>query len=129
MGRVFETRQYAQTPTPWVMEDRVRMYFAERDINNESFIRFVDLDINDPTKLLGEPGARVLERGPLNAFDFNGQMPSAVLGDGDNLSLYYSGWTGLANGSYHNATGVCFSKDGGLTFQRVVEGPILDRTP
>lgn len=129
LGRVFQTRHYAQTPTPWVMSDRVRVYFAERDDGNHSFIRFVDLDINDPTRLLGEPSGRVLDNGAVGTFDHFGQMPSAVMGDEHHLNLYYSGWNALANGSYHNASGVAHSIDGGFSFRRAVDGPILDRTP
>lgn len=129
LGRVFQTQHYAQTPTPWVMEDRVRVYFAERDDKNKSFIRYVDLDINDPTKMLGAPSGRVLENGLPGTFDHFGQMPSAIMGAGQNLNLYYSGWSALENGSYHNASGVAVSRDGGLSFVRAVDGPILDRTP
>jgi hypothetical protein len=111
------------------MDDRIRVFFAERDTDNRSFIRFVDLDINDPTKLLGEPSGRVLENGLPGTFDHFGQMPSSVLGAGQNLNLYYSGWNALENGSYHNASGVAVSQDGGQTFRRAVDGPILDRTP
>lgn len=129
LGRVFQTQHYAQTPTPWVMDDRVRVYFAERDDLNKSFIRYVDLDINDPTKLLGQPSGRVLDNGLPGTFDDEGQMPSAVIGDAHSLNLYYSGWNSRNTVPYHNASGVAFSQDGGFTFHRRVDGPILDRTP
>ncbi len=128
LGRVFETQSYAQTPTPWVMDDRVRVYFAERE-DGKSFIRFVDLDINDLTKLIGEPSGNVLENGAPGAFDDEGQMPSFVMGDKEHLNLYFSGWNSRNTVPYHNATGVAHSIDGGLTFQRAADGPILDRSP
>lgn len=129
LGRIFQTQHHAQTPTPFVMDDRVRVYFAERDDAGKSFIRYVDLDSNDPTKLLGEPSGRVLDNGVPGAFDDEGQMPSCVMGNDNTLNLYYSGWNSRNTVPYHNASGVAVSLDGGLTFKRAVDGPILDRTP
>jgi hypothetical protein len=128
LGHIFKTRWYAQTPTPLVLEDRVRVYFAERSADNRSFIRFVDLDLDDPTKLLGEPSWRVLESGKPGAFDSCGQMPSfAELNRGE-VDLYYSGWLAPAGDvPYHNATGLARGRDDGH-FVRKHDGPILDRT-
>lgn len=138
LGRVFDTDYYAQTPTPLVLEDRVRVYFASRDERGRSFIRYVDLSNFDPTMIiarpteymLGAPVPPVLENGKPGAFDSCGQMPSyAQLRRGD-VDLYYSGWLAPAGDTpYHNATGLARSLDGGATFRRVHEGPVLDRTP
>lgn len=130
LGKIFSTENYAQTPTPLVMSDRVRVYFAERDEQNKSFIRFVDLDINDPTKrILAAPSNRVLDNGKPGTFDDEGQMPSFVMGNDKTLNLYYSGWNSRNTVPYHNASGVAISMDGGFTFRRAIDGPILDRTP
>jgi len=129
LGQVFHTNHWAQCPTPLVLDDRIRVYFSERDDFGKSFIRFVDLDLGDPTKLLGEPSGRVLENGAIGGFDDEGQIPSFVIGSDKNLNLYFSGWNSRNTVPYHNATGVAFSLDGGFSFKRSKEGPILDRTP
>src|SRR5258706_303183 len=83
--------------------------------------------MNDPTKIIDDVRHRVLDNGKPGTFDDEGQMPSAVLGAGDNLNLYYSGWNSRNTVPYHNAPGVGLSTGGGLTSNRAVAGPFLDR--
>lgn len=129
LGVVYRTDSWAQTPTPLVLADRTRMFVAARDSDGKSFTKFVDLDRDDPTKVLGESGC-VLGRGKPGCFDQDGSMPSFAAQDSKgNVWLYYSGWTACKTTPYHNATGVAVTKDSGLTFERVFEGPILDRAP
>ncbi len=57
-------------------------------------------------------------------------MPSCAIRHGDRILLYYSGWCKLGGAApYNNATGVAASDDGGTTFTRLFQGPILDRSP
>lgn len=128
LGKIFHADNYAQTPTPMVMDDRVRVYFAARDGENKSFIAHVDLDVDDPTKVIGFADATVLPRGPIGSFDADGQMPSFAMRSGQSVNLYYSGWSALASGGYQNSIGVALSNDGGKTFRRGFDGPIMDRT-
>ncbi len=131
LGQVFKTDSYGQTPTPLVLDDRVRVYIAERDPRGNAFISYLDLDLENPTMLLGmhRPSAQVLSNGLPGTFDDEGQMPSFAMRNGENVNLYYSGWNTRNTVPYHNATGVAVSFDSGQTFERPFEGPILDRTP
>lgn len=127
LGLVCKTDHYAQTPTPLVMQDRVRVYFAERDEKNKSFIRYVDLDLDDPTKIIDASPGRVLENGKPGTGDDEGQMPSYAEIDGHNVTLYYSGWNTRNTVPYHNATFIAVSENGGRSFTRKHDGPWLDR--
>lgn len=129
LGLVFETSTYAQTPTPLVLDDRIRVYIAERDERGKSFMTYVDVARDDPTRILGRSPRRVLQNGAPGAFDDEGQMPSFAMRAGHGVNLYYSGWNTRNTVPYHNATGVAASNDGGETFFRQYEGPILDRSP
>ena len=127
LGVVFRTEDWAQTPTPLVMQDRVRIYYAAR-LLGKAYIRYVDLDIDEPTKIIAGPSDRVLENGKPGCFDDEGQMPSFAESDGHNVTLYYSGWNSRNTIPYHNATGIAYSSNGGRTFTRKHDGPLLDRT-
>jgi hypothetical protein len=129
LGLVFKTASYAQTPTPLVMADRVRVYFSARSPENKSHIEFVDLDLDDPTKIIGGPSGRILENGKPGTGDDEGQMPSYAEADGHVVLLHYSGWNSRNTVPYHNATFLAKSANGGRTFQRQHDGPILDRIP
>lgn len=120
---------HAQVPTTLVLEDRIRIYFATRPQSGVSLTGFVDLDIERPNHILTVSERPVLELGGPGAFDEHGIMPSAAIRVGERIRLYYSGWCRLAGRApYHNSTGVAVSEDGGLTFRRECEGPVLDRS-
>lgn len=128
LGRVFKTDNYAQTPTPLVMADRVRVYYASRDGNNQSRIEFVDLDLDDPTKIIAGPSGRILDNGKPGTGDDEGQMPSYAIADPYHIViLLYSGWNTRNTVPYHNATFQAYSRNGGRSFYREHDGPILDR--
>lgn len=58
-------------------------------------------------------------------------MPSCVVVDPDDparLLLFYTGWNTSTTVPYRNSIGLAASSDGGETFQRVHDGPVIDRT-
>ena len=120
---------HAQVPTVLDMGDRLRVYFAARPHPGLSMTSFVDLDRGDPSRVLAVHERPILELGLPGTFDADGVMPSSAVRDGDAVRLYYSGWCRLAGKApYNNATGLAVSHDGGTTFARMFDGPILDRT-
>src|ERR1700686_630765 len=135
-GRVFEPQgrfgwmnTHAQIPTVLVMDDRLRVYFATRPRNDLTLTTFLDLDKNNPKEILYVHDKPVLEPGRRGMFDNHGVMPNYVtLIDGAVL-LYYVGWYRGSTIPYHNAVGLAVSEDGGRTFNKLFDGPILDRTP
>jgi hypothetical protein len=121
---------HAQVPTTLVLPDRLRVYFAARPRHDLSLPTFVDVDRDDPARILGLREKPILEEGRPGTFDADGVMPSCVLRVEDRVLLYYSGWSRLAGRApYNNATGIAVSYDDGATFARCYEGPILDRAP
>jgi predicted GH43/DUF377 family glycosyl hydrolase len=121
---------HAQVPTALVLDDRIRVYFASRPKPGLSLTGYVDLDLEQPYRVLEVSKKPILEPGGPGSFDEHGIMPSAVIRDGDRVRLYYSGWCRLAGAApYHNATGLAVSEDGGRTFRRECAGPVLDRSP
>lgn len=68
-----------------------------------------------------------LDLGRLGAFDDAGALPSSLVQDGDRLLMYYSGWTLGGTVPFHFFVGLALSDDGGETFERVSEAPVLGR--
>ncbi|HEX6961247.1 MAG TPA: hypothetical protein VF175_05225 [Lacipirellula sp.] len=122
-------RSHAQVPTPYAASpETLRIYFGARDANNRTSTVFVDVDANNPAKVLRLHDEPVLPLGSLGCFDDAGVMPSCVVTVGNQLYLYYTGWNTSTTVPYRNSIGVAVSDDGGFTFRRPFEGPILDRT-
>jgi predicted GH43/DUF377 family glycosyl hydrolase len=137
LGRVYVARgerAWAQThaycPTPVALGDgRVRVLCAFLDDQKVGRLGWVDVDEHDPTRVLAVAERPALDVGAPGAFDDSGVTPlSAVrLADGT-LRLYYAGWQLGTRVRYFLFTGVAESTDGGESFRRVSEAPVLDRS-
>jgi sucrose-6-phosphate hydrolase SacC (GH32 family) len=120
-------QSHAQVPTPLVGDGFIRIYFSSRPEPNLSLTTFVDLDANDPARVLRLNPTPILEVGKPGTFDEHGIMPSCAVKDGEKVFLYYSGWSRGASVPYTNSTGLAVSEDGGETFWKLSEGPILGK--
>lgn len=107
--------------------DLCRVYFGGRDASNRSRIGYFEMDLNRPhvaTYVSPEP---VLGCGELGSFDDNGVMPSWILDRNGKMCLYYVGWNLGVTVPFYNSIGLATSEDGGKTFSRFSQGPILGR--
>jgi predicted GH43/DUF377 family glycosyl hydrolase len=140
LGRVFDPsqhrsgdwmREFAQCPTPFLLDERrLRVYFAcrpPRDGASQyvSHPGYVDLDRHEPQRVLAVSPQPLLPLGGLGAFDEFGVMPCSVVRHGDEVWMYYTGWTRMGSVPYTVGIGVARSRDGGDTFERIGEGPVL----
>lgn len=124
-----EFSTHAQVPTPFLLDDRIRVFYAARNSNGKSFTTYVDLDIDNPKTVLYTHKEPVMGFGEPGSFDDDGVMPSFIIPHGNDLWMYYSGWNQRVSIPYHNSTGLAISSDSGKTFRRMYEGPVMDRTP
>ena len=127
-----ETRSTAHMQGPVAMamgNDRIRIYFAARAKDGKSYPAYIDVSFDDPTKVLAVQEEPVMPFGPKGTFDDEGIMPACILTVEHQLWMYYSGWNRRVTVPYHNTTGLASSIDGGNHFNRLFDGPILERTP
>jgi hypothetical protein len=71
--------------------------------------------------------APVLDLGALGAFDDSGVTTSCLVTHGGKKYLYYTGWSLGVTVPFYLFIGVAISTDGGRTFTRASEAPLLDR--
>lgn len=124
---------YAQKPTVLILNDRLRVYFAcrpkrEENGNYTSLTTFVDLDRNNPSKILYKHNQPILSLGNVGTFDQFGIVPGCVLPVANQVRFYYVGWMRAQAVPYTCAIGLAVSEDNGEHFRRIGEGPVLDRT-
>ena len=119
------------TPTPFLKDkSTIRVYGGLRDAEGASRIGYVDIDANDPTKVLKVSDKPVLDLGNDGMFDDNGVILGDVVRASDgSIRMYYVGFQLPAKAKFLAFTGVAISHDGGDTFKRHQEKPILDRAP
>src|SRR5687768_15568343 len=69
--------------------DLYRIYFSGRDKLNRSLTGYVEVDINQPDKILALSPEPVLGLGQLGAFDDNGVSPCWLVNHNQQKYLYY----------------------------------------
>lgn len=119
----------AQNPYVLKFDDFIRVYFNTRpqkakDGKNTSFAGFVDLDINDFSKIIKISSEPLLNLGEIGTFDEFGTMSGSVYKMGSEYYLYYVGWTRMNSVPYNWAIGLASSQDGEV-FTRKSKGPII----
>lgn len=138
LGRIFDPtehklvddfREYAQYPQPLVFDDFVRIYFSarRRSPDNgkfESHMFFVDMD-RSFSRILQVSDHAVIELGKLGCFDEHGIQPMSVIRVGDLIYAYTTGWSRRVSVSVDTSIGFAVSRDDGMTFQKLGDGPIL----
>lgn len=121
-------REFAQSPQALVLPDRVRIYFSTRATDSSgkflSHIAYVEM-ARDLCTVLEVSRHTVLPLGALGTFDEHGIFPMNVLAVSGEVWGYTTGWNRRVSVSVDTAIGRVVSRDGGRTFQRDADGPVL----
>lgn len=104
---------------------KAKIYFSARDSMNRSQGAYIEIDLDDPLKVLAVSSSPVLELGQLGAFDDSGIMPTSLAEYDGRKFLYYNGWTLGKNVPFFSFNGVAISEDGGNTFEKISRGPAV----
>jgi hypothetical protein len=131
LGLVLEPRgegleqSHVMLPTPHVLPDRVRVFYAGCDADMRGRVFYADVEPEPPFRVIARPRRPVLDLGPDGAFDCDGVNPSqAFVADG-RLALLYIGWRrGPAATPYTLFGAAAFSDDEGESFEKL-GGPLL----
>lgn len=133
LGWIFDPSEHgchfshAQVPTPFVLEDRVRIFFAGR-LNGKSHVYSIDL--MGPPPFTPNIESITLVMSPNDnpgTFDDEGVMPSCFFNHKDQWHFFYSGWNSRNTIPYHNSTGIAIYNSENNTIERKFQGPILER--
>lgn len=119
---------HAHKPTPLLIDDKtLRIYFGIRDIQNRTRTTFIDVNPKDPKRIKYIHDRPCLDLGKIGAFDDSGVNVSAVVQHGERIYMYYIGWNPGTTVHTRNSIGIAVSHDKGKNFERLYDGPILDR--
>jgi hypothetical protein len=136
LGAVFYTatqgkpwmKNTALTPTPFRLDERtIRVYAGFRDEAGVSRIGYVDVAVDDPRKILKISDEPVLDIGRDGCFDDNGVILGDVVAGPAGIYMFYVGFQLVAKAKFLAFSGAALSTDGGHSFSRISESPILDR--
>jgi len=86
-------RKNVMVPLPHLVEsERLRLFVTFCDAANVGRIGYVDVDPDDPARILGYSKTPVLDIGRPGTFCDNGILTASLLQAADGLYLYYSGY-------------------------------------
>lgn len=136
LGRIFDPSAvallpgqcgFAQSPQALVREDRLRVYFSTRvrDATDMYVSQVAYVDFDRQFGILGHSTEPVIPTGPLGAFDEHGIFPANIVSVGTDVYAYTTGWSRRKSVPVDAAIGLAISRDGGRTFSKHGEGPIL----
>lgn len=126
-GELWWARSYAHLPTVDIVDDEIiRVYFASLDENMYGRIGYVDLDIDNPQRILYVAKEPVLDIGELGTFDDCGVNPSCIVNVAGKKYMYYIGWQRCERVPYMLFAGLAISGDG-RSFEKVSRTPVLER--
>src|SRR2546430_11152481 len=87
-------KTHATRPIPYRLNENVlRLFFSSRDGDDRMSPTYIDLDIEDPSRVLIVHDAPLLALGQPGTFDDSGvTLGSIVERDNKCVLLYYTGW-------------------------------------
>ena len=125
--------EYAQAPNALVLKDRIRVYFTSRPPRDEagqylSRVGFIDVDKNDPFRILSVADEPVIELGGAGSFDQHGTYPFSVVQVNDQVTAIYGGWSRCSSVPFDVSLGLARADINDLKFEKVGVGPVLTKS-
>ena len=109
-------------------DDVYRIYFATRNVENLSQIGWVEININQPTKILNSSEEPTLKLGLLGSFDDSAVMPSWITYADNKKYFWYIAWMQGKRVPYYASLGLAISSvKSPDEFTKYLGGPILSR--
>lgn len=124
-GKYEWSKSHAQVPVVDLIGDKWRIYYATRNSQNNSYTSYIEVEAGNPRNILYVHDSPILTLGRLGSFDEHGIMPSSIIDFDGKKYLYYIGWSQRKSVPYQNSIGLAISSDGGRTFEKFSEGPII----
>ncbi len=119
----------ALQPTPYLLDNAtIRIFTGFRDSDGVSRVGFVDVSADNPSNVIRVSKTPSLDIGHDGAFDENGVAPCAILVFEHRLYLYYAGYQLGQKVRFCAYSGLAVSDDQGVTFKRLSNVPVTDRT-
>lgn len=119
---------YAQDPFIDVLNDKVwRIYYTARTKDIVSMPFCIDVEANNPSKILSVYDTPLLLPGDSGTFDDRGITMTSIVNVGSEKYIYYCGWNKKETVSYSLSIGIAIVRNNGVV-EKMFDGPILERS-
>ncbi|MDT7542572.1 MAG: hypothetical protein QOE33_2476 [Acidobacteriota bacterium] len=119
-------KTHAARPIPYQLdEDTLRLFFSSRDADDRMLPTFIDVEIEDPAKIVKIGSGPLLHLGSPGTFDDSGLTLGSVVDFGSRTLFYYTGWKRRRVVSFELSIGMLVWDKRSDTFSRAFQGPVL----
>jgi hypothetical protein len=120
---------YAQDAFIDIIDDEVwRIYYSTRTKDVISLPYFIEVEACNPKNIIRIQDKPLFKPGKIGTFDDNGITMTSIITVNDVKYLYYCGWNKRVSVPYALSIGVVIVKNNGTVFEKIFEGPIMDRS-
>jgi hypothetical protein len=105
-----------------------RIYYSARTKDVVSLPFFIDVEAANPKNILHIPDKPLVYPGGPGNFDDNGITMTSIVKVGNIKYLYYCGWNKKVSVPYMLSIGVMIVKEDGAIYEKMFDGPIMDRS-
>lgn len=105
-----------------------RIFYTTRTTDVVSIPYAIDIMADDPSTIIAEHNKPLLIPGSVGTFDENGITVTCALELNGEVRLYYCGWNKRLSVPYALSIGVAIAEQNCLSFRKLYQGPILDRS-
>lgn len=116
---------HVQSPVAIDLKGKIRIYFGSRIRDGSSRVYYMDVDPDNPKKILKIHDKPLFDAGCCGTFDQDGVLQVSISRHGQDLFMYYVGFSRMVTVPHTCMIGLAISRDGGDTFSRFSEGPIF----
>jgi len=125
----FYNTGYAQDAFIDILDEKTwRIYYSTRTKDVVSLPYFIDVEAGNPFNILHVHEKPLFLPGKIGTFDDNGITMTSIVTVGDVKYLYYCGWNRRVSVPYALSIGLVIIKNNGTVFEKIFEGPIMDRS-
>lgn len=120
---------HSQVPITEILNDkRWRIYYSSRDKMNRSYTSYIDVEAGNPQNIIFIHNKPIIGLGKSGTFDDSGIMPTCILSNNGTKYLFYIGWNVGVTVPYHNSIGLAICNGNDNHFEKLSEGPIIDKS-
>jgi len=120
---------YAQDAFIDILDENTwRIYYSTRTKEVVSLPYYVDVEASNPFNIRYIHKEPLFLPGRIGTFDDTGITMTSIVAVNDMKYLYYCGWNRRVTVPYALSIGVAIVKNNGTVFEKMFEGPIMDRS-
>lgn len=119
-------KTHAARPIPYQLnETALRIFYSSRDSDDRMLPTFIDVDIDDPSKISYISDKPLVDLGEPGTFDDSGVTLGSIVECGDRTLIYYTGWKRRRVVSFELSIGVIEWNRKDDSYSKLFKGPIL----